>query len=807
MTSRWPFFSRAHQGRGLYVARLAAYVLLQLLLAWLGSVIAPVSANIYALWLPAGLDFAVLFHFGLRYFPGAIIGPLLFSVVSGLSFPLALAYGTATASASVLAVLAARQVCPEPQSPFSQLRTTVLMLGVAAVLPYALGAIAGVTAGQALGANAQVDTLALWRAWWLSDMAAMLTLSPLILSLLQKPELEGDAQVSERLIWAIALLLLSSAVFSSPSIYRGDPTLMYVLFPLIFWPVLRMGAREAFAAVFTINAAAMVGVTHLDMPEGEARSFLLLRLQVAIATLGVMNWVLVAAVTELRRALQARTDAETRFRTAFDKAASGLALVSPDGKFLQVNTAFCTMTGYSDADLLHMTYLQLVHPDEQQESRNNMKAMLSGDMPFLQARKRFIRKDGEMFWALITVTVARDASGRALHFIGQVQDFTSFKRVEEKLMESEQRFRSMARLIPVGICEMDSQRKLIFANDYWLGMIGLSAETASTDAWLAAVHPDDLPALRRQLDELFAQPRAADFSYRLLHGNGREVWVQVRGVPVFDRDGALSAYVTCNEDVTEQRRHEAEILALTQSLEHKADERTAQLQAINDELAAFTYSVSHDLRAPIRAIEGFSRMLIDDEAEALPTHVQGYLQRINTAAERLRELVNAFLLLSRAGSDQLQRIDVDVSTLAAHVVHDMVAGEADEKRINWHIAPGLRAPADPELLRVLLTNLFNNARKFSREQEQPMITFGAERQDGELVYFVEDNGIGFAPEQTPKLFVPFSRLNPSGQFEGTGIGLATCRRIVQRHGGRIWAEGSPGHGARFSFTLQPRHED
>ncbi len=235
-------------------------------------------------------------------------------------------------------------------------------------------------------------------------------------------------------------------------------------------------------------------------------------------------------------------------------------------------------------------------------------------------------------------------------------------------------------------------------------------------------------------------------------------------------------------------------------LERQVAERTASLTVANRELASFAYSVSHDLRAPLRAIHGFSQALEEDYADRLDAEGVGYLGRVRAATERMGQLIDGLLQLAQVTRDELSRAPVDLSRLAVEVVADLRAGDPD-RVVAVQIDPDVWVQGDRRTLALVLQNLIGNAWKFTRRADGASIAFSATEQDGERVFVVSDNGAGFDMTYAGKLFGAFQRLHPAAEFEGTGIGLATVQRIVLRHGGRIWAEGTPGAGAKFSFTL------
>lgn len=253
--------------------------------------------------------------------------------------------------------------------------------------------------------------------------------------------------------------------------------------------------------------------------------------------------------------------------------------------------------------------------------------------------------------------------------------------------------------------------------------------------------------------------------------------------------------------VAELEQARRETLALNADLEERVRSRTTELQASNKELEAFNYSVSHDLRAPLRAIDGFSQALLEDYADRLDDGGRENLSRVKAAANRMGELIDSLLALSRLTRVEMDVKDVDLSRLASEVAGEL-RGHHPDHDVEFSVQPGIVAKADPALVRSVLENLLGNAWKFTAGTAEPHIEFGAERVGDETVYFVKDDGAGFDMAYADKLFGAFQRLHDQSEFPGTGVGLATVARVVHRHGGRVWAEGRPGEGATFYFTLR-----
>jgi len=372
---------------------------------------------------------------------------------------------------------------------------------------------------------------------------------------------------------------------------------------------------------------------------------------------------------------------------------------------------------------------------------------------------------------------------------------------EQALREGEKRYRTLTAALTSVVWAADRSGEFSSEQPSWATYTGQTEEEYRGGGWRRAFHADDRPALERLWARSAGSKQALDCEARLMHAlSGRYRIVSLRALPVLDADGEVREWVGTVTDIDDRRRAEDEIRRLNAELERRVNERTAQLQEANRELEAFSFSVSHDLRAPLRAIDGFSEALLEDFGDKVNEDMRAFLTRIRTATLRMGQLIEDLLNLARISRIDMQRQDVDLSAMARHIIGELQQREP-ERKVQVSIWDGVTAKGDARLLRVVMENLLGNAWKFTSRTATPVVEFGMVREGERSVLFVRDNGAGFDMAHADKLFGAFQRLHGASEFPGTGIGLATVQRIIQRHRGRIWCHAQPGHGAVFHFTL------
>jgi PAS domain S-box-containing protein len=377
------------------------------------------------------------------------------------------------------------------------------------------------------------------------------------------------------------------------------------------------------------------------------------------------------------------------------------------------------------------------------------------------------------------------------------------QRAEQALRESEQRLQLAVESANLGLWDWDVPGQRIYYSPRWKALLGYADDElqADTSLWETLLHPEDRAAAQARLRAFLRQPIGAyEDEFRLRHRDGSYRWIRSHAMPIVGANGRPARMIGVHVDFTGRREAEDAVRRLNADLEARVTERTAQLEVALRELEAFSYSVSHDLRAPLRAIDGFAQALAEELPPDLPNGHRHYLQRVRAAAQRMGSLIDDLLQLSRVSRHELSHVAVDLSTLAREIESELRRAQPG-RQVTFSVAPGMVARGDPHLLRTALDNLLGNAWKYTSKHSSAHIAFGAERIDGERVFVLRDDGAGFDPAYADKLFGAFQRLHAPGEFEGTGIGLATVQRIVQRHHGRIWAEGAVERGATFYFTL------
>ena len=500
--------------------------------------------------------------------------------------------------------------------------------------------------------------------------------------------------------------------------------------------------------------------------------------------------------------------ADRTYRLVVEAMSEGAVTVSPRGVILDANPRLSLMTGRSGSELVGSLALELIPGPHQAEFTRLLDI---GASDSARGEMQLATRDGASLPVLLAVS-GFELDGMLLRCL-VLTDLSAQRAAEaqatvahQALRVSEERLRTLVDNAPIGIEELALSGELVRVNPRLCEITGYTADELLSLRIQDITHPGDLATDLANMQRLSSgEIDSYSMEKRDLRKDGGVVWVEANRTVVRDPDGHPVLFVGAVRDITAQHDAEAEVGRLNGDLESRVERRTADLALANKNLETFSYSVSHDLRAPLRALSGYSEALLDDYSDHLDETGRGYAERIQAASERMATLIDDLLQLARVSRSTMHMRSVDLSKEVAAVVREFQSADPG-RRIRISIQDGVQATADRGLIRTVVQNLIENAWKFTGRQENPTIEFGSmPAGDDGICYFMRDNGAGFDPAHAAKLFEPFERLHTDTDFAGTGIGLASVQRIIGRHGGRIWADSEVGRGATFYFTLDATH--
>lgn len=474
-----------------------------------------------------------------------------------------------------------------------------------------------------------------------------------------------------------------------------------------------------------------------------------------------------------------------QLNAALDHAAEGIARLDANGNYLSLNAVYSRSCGYDPGEMLGRHWTLTVHPQDRQKMSKAFDQMLYRGLAEIEALA--CRKDGSVFHTHVVMVALRDGDGALLGHHRFMKDITLRKMSEAALSDSERRFRVLAAHAPVGIFQSDCEGRCAYVNARWTDMTGIDAKQAAKTGWLDALRPDDHSQMTETWRRATVAGKEWNAEMRFRRADGHVIRVSCSAAPVRDEAGSVRGYIGTLTDVTALKESE-------ETLQQQAEE----LRRSNRELEQFAYIASHDLQEPLRMVANYTQLLERRYRGKLGPEADEFIHYTVEGAKRMRSLIDDVLDFARVSRDAPPHESSDLRSLLGAALADLAAVIQEKNAVITH-DPLPTVTGNPSQLRQVLQNLIGNAIKFCKRP--PRIHIGVRHHDCGWIISVRDNGIGIEPDHMSKIFQVFQRLHGSSEFPGNGIGLAICKRIVERHGGTLEAVSRPNEGSTFTFTL------
>lgn len=496
-----------------------------------------------------------------------------------------------------------------------------------------------------------------------------------------------------------------------------------------------------------------------------------------------------------REPLENEKHNEAIFQLAMKNAPIGMALVSPKGAWLRVNHVVCEIVGYDESELLAIDFQTITHPDDLDKDLTLLQQVLRKEIDAYHIEKRYIRKNGETVWILLSVSLVWDHDDKPLYFISQIQDIQARKEAEEEIRISKERLELALRGGGLGTWDWRIPEDSVHYDRRWAEMLGYTIEELHPNfsTWNSVVHPDDKAGVMASLEcHLRGETESYEAEHRLRHKDGSWIWVLTKGkVIARERSGEPLRVCGTHLDITPQKNAQESLAQFARELERS-----------NKDLEDFAYIASHDLKEPLRGIRNYATFVLEDYEDKLDEAGQSKLHTMVTLTTRLGALIDALLHFSRVGQMAITFGPVDLQKTVQDVVESL-HGWLEEMNGQVSIdGPLPSLPCHSVLAAEVFRNLITNGIKYNTNECKNIVVGTSSGPDGVPVFFVRDNGIGITEKHHASVFRMFKRLNGRDAFgDGAGAGLSISQKIVHRHGGRIWLESVPDGGTTFYFTL------
>jgi PAS domain S-box-containing protein len=502
---------------------------------------------------------------------------------------------------------------------------------------------------------------------------------------------------------------------------------------------------------------------------------------------------------------------EEEFRITLYSIGDAVITTGLNGLIKNMNHAAEKLTGWNESDAAGKKLeevFQIINEESRLKVENPVEKVLrEGLVVGLANHALLISRDGKETSIAESGAPIKNGMNEITGVVLVLRDQTPERETEKKLTQSEERFRLVFERSTMGISLMLPDGKLSKVNQAFAGMLGYTVDEIQKLNSPELTHPDDIDeSMEGHRSLLTGEKSVFRMEKRYFHKDGSIVWIELSTTLQHDEKNNPLHFITSIQDITQRKRAEEEILKLNTELEQRVKERTVQLEEANKELEAFSYSVSHDLRAPLRAIEGFSRIFMEDYSCKLDDEGKRLINVVHNNTKKMDNLVTDLLELSRTGRTEMRIARVDMTAMAKSIYQEIASPEM-VNTFKFSVSELPDAFADSTLMRQVWINIISNAIKYTLPKENRIIEIKGYKKENQNIYYVKDSGVGFNPAYTNKLFVVFQRLHKAEEFEGTGVGLAIVQRIIHRHGGEVWSEGEVNQGATFYFSLPNNKEE
>ncbi len=780
--------------------------IIYLLIARVSLLLAMPGSNTTPVWPPSGIALAFFIMYGYRISPGIAAGAFIANVWTMLSgdlsngYLLPLVVGVDTAIGNTFEAVAGYWLLKKfviLSSLFTRVRGVVGFTVIAFIMSL-VGAVIGPTAFC-------MADLAKWEifpnfflTWWLGDATGIIIFAPVAYTLLSlKTDKIDPAKVVETALISIGLALLSLIVFRNDPNHILSLLIPYIFFPLIIWISQKFNPMEGVLSIAIVSIIAVDGTVSGYGPFiRTSLNTSLLILQGFVSILAFTSLSFAASTNEKKFHEEKAIKSANELRAVFRVLPDLYFKFSRDGIILDCYTTNPTFH-LEDPEKLINQPVSVLFPEKTLAAiqpwifptgeKHNLKefefiSKVTGSDVDLEARLFYIEESDEL--------------------IAILRDITELRAKEKEVRAERKLLRTLIDNIPDAIYSKDNQLRKIIANPADLYNMHVKSEAEVIGKTDLELHPKSL-AEGFMADDRFVIETGNPIINReefVLDENGEIIWLLTSKLPLRNEDGEIIGLLGIGRNVTESVKAREEIKKLNAELEERVIARTQELDYKNKELEAFSYSVSHDLRAPLRHISGFVDLLLKKESINLSEKGEHYLNAIALSAKQMGALIDDLLQFSRTGRAEMRSTFMDMNGIVKEVADFNTKGLTDRK-IKWEISELPEVFADAPLIRQVWVNLLSNAVKFSKNVDLAVIKITCQEEDSEFIFSVKDNGAGFDMRYSQKLFGVFQRLHPKEEFDGTGIGLANVHRIIHRHGGRVWAEAEPGEGAQFFFSL------